>query len=156
MFVKQTDTTLPCTPPSSRCVCSLAEVNTHGRINQDHTSEGLGTQQALDDLCEEYENIFSLHQGDTGHTELLTMDIGTRDYFPIVKKSILYTKSILNRFKKNINVRKIKNYIKKHLPLPSPSVVLPKMLNWESSPKTFMCRLSCFKLFVATSCESSF
>ena len=37
----------------------------------------------LDESCEEYKDILSLHQGDIGHTKLLTMDIDTGDHPPI-------------------------------------------------------------------------
>ena len=45
------------------------------KINLDHTSQSLETQQALNKLFKEYKDIFSLHQGGIGHTQLLTMDI---------------------------------------------------------------------------------
>ena len=58
---------LPCTPPNSKPVCSPAEVNTHRRINLDHTPQSAEIQRKFDELCKEYKEIFSLHQGDLGH-----------------------------------------------------------------------------------------
>ena len=48
------------------------------------------TQQALDDLCEECKDIFSLHQGDIGHSKLCITDIDTRDHPSICKNLIRY------------------------------------------------------------------
>ena len=45
-------------------------------------------------LCEEYSDIFSLHQGDISQTKLFTMDIDTGDYPPIEQKP--YTLSLKN------------------------------------------------------------
>ena len=66
--------------------CSHAEVTMHKRINLDHNPQSLETQNALDNLCQEYKDKFSLHQGDIGHTKFLTMDIDTGNHLPIVQK----------------------------------------------------------------------
>ena len=47
---------------------------------------GLETQQTLNDLCEEYKDTFSLHQGDIGHTKLLAIDIDKGYHHPIALK----------------------------------------------------------------------
>ena len=55
----------------------------HREINLDHTPQSLETPKALDDLCEESKDLFSLCQGDIGHMKLLTMDIDKGDHSPI-------------------------------------------------------------------------
>ena len=47
-------------------------------------------QKVFDELCEDYKDRISLHQGDTGHTKLLTMDIDTGDHPAIVQNLTLY------------------------------------------------------------------
>ena len=42
-------------------------------------------------LCEEYKDIFSLHQGDIGHTKLLTINIDRGDHPLPCKNLICYT-----------------------------------------------------------------
>ena len=42
--------------------------------------------QALDKLCKEYIDIFSLHQGDTSHKKLLIMDTDRGDHPPTAQK----------------------------------------------------------------------
>ena len=64
----------------------MAEVSTHRKINLDHTHQSSENQKALDEFCEEYKDIYSLHQGDIDHTKLLTMDINTGDHPPISQK----------------------------------------------------------------------
>ena len=70
-----------------KLVYSPKEVDTHRKINL-HRSypRCLETQQALDEFCEEYKVIFYLHPVDVSHTELLTVDIDTRDHLPAVQK----------------------------------------------------------------------
>ena len=52
----------------AKLVFSPMEITNHGKINLGSTPLGLEMQKALGELCEEYDYIFSLHQGDTGHT----------------------------------------------------------------------------------------
>ena len=61
----------------------------HRHINPDHTPQSPETQKALDDLCEEYKDTFSLHQGNTGYNKLPTTDIHTGDHPAMAQK--LYT-----------------------------------------------------------------
>ena len=61
--MEKSDSNLHCTLLSAKCLFSPAEVNIHRKICQDHTPQSLETQQVLNELCEEYKYIFSLHQG---------------------------------------------------------------------------------------------
>ena len=67
-------------------MCCPAEVNIHRKITLQHIPQGLEILHTLDDLCEEYKDIFSLHLGDIGHPKLLTINIDMGDYLPIVHK----------------------------------------------------------------------
>ena len=58
-------------------VCLPIEENALGKINLDYTLQSLKTQQVVNNLYEDHKDIFSLHQGDIGHTKLLSMDIDT-------------------------------------------------------------------------------
>ena len=78
LSIEKSNIPLPCTPLSAKFACSPTEVNTHSRINLDHTPQSLETQQALNELCEKCKFIFLLCQGDKGHTKLLPMDMGPR------------------------------------------------------------------------------
>ena len=84
---ERSDTMLPCTLPSVKFICPPAEVNTHRKINLNLTPQSLKTQQALNELYEEYKDIFLLHQGDIDQTKLLMMDVDTWDNAPIAQKS---------------------------------------------------------------------
>ena len=79
------DTTLLYTSSSANFLLP-EEVTTYRKLNLDYTPQSLETQQALYALCEEYQDIFSSHQGDISHTTLLTMDIDIGDYPSIVQK----------------------------------------------------------------------
>ena len=54
--------------------------------NLDSTPLCSEAQEVLNKICKEYKNIFSLHQGDGGHTKLVTMDIDTGDHSPVTQK----------------------------------------------------------------------
>ena len=88
LSMENSDTNLSCSLHSAKFVCSPAEVNTHRKITLDHNPQSQEIQQALAKLCEEYEDIFSIHLGDIGYTKLLTMDIDTEDYPPIAQKTL--------------------------------------------------------------------
>ena len=69
LVTEQSDDTLPCIPPGTNFVHCPAEVSTHTKIKYlDHTPQSQEMHQALNDLCGEYKDIFSLHQGDIGYT----------------------------------------------------------------------------------------
>ena len=59
------------------------------------------TQEVLDQQCEEYKDIFSLHQGNSGHAKLLPIDIDTVDHPLLHKDQILYHLNIPNGLKTN-------------------------------------------------------
>ena len=63
-------------------------MNTHRKINIDHTPNSSETQQALNKLYEEYKDI--LHYSDKGHTILFTLGIDTGDHAPITEKHTHY------------------------------------------------------------------
>ena len=71
---------MPCTQQDAKLLCSCAEIDTHRKINLGSTSLDLEMHKVLDELYEEYKDMFSLHQGDIGHTKLLTMYIHAGDH----------------------------------------------------------------------------
>ena len=64
-------------------------MNTHRKINLDHTQQSSVTWKDFDDLYAECKHIFSLHQGDIGNAKLFTTDINTGDHLPTAQR--LYT-----------------------------------------------------------------
>ena len=66
-----------CTQQDTKHVCSPAEVDIHRKINLESIPLCPEIMKALDKLCGQYKDIYSLHQGDIGHTKLLAMDIDT-------------------------------------------------------------------------------
>ena len=66
-------------------------MNLNLRINVGNTLQSQETQQALNKLCDEYKDIFSLYQGDIYNTKLLTMDIGAENYPSIAQKPYMFS-----------------------------------------------------------------
>ena len=54
---ENSDTSLPCTSTNAKFVYSPAEVNIYRKIYLDHSSQNPKTQQALNELYEEYRDI---------------------------------------------------------------------------------------------------
>ena len=70
-------------------MCYHAKIDKHNGINLDSTPLCPETQRALEELCEECKDIFSLNQNNISHTKLLTVDNNTADNPPMTQK--LYT-----------------------------------------------------------------
>ena len=87
-------------PHDAKLVCSPTNTDTYRKINLGSTPLCLETEKILDELCNEYKDIFSLHQGDTDHTRLLIMDIDT-DIPPITH---YHTENLYFASKKNTNL----------------------------------------------------
>ena len=66
---------------------SPTELDTHRKIILESTPLCPKTQKVCDELCNENQGIFSLHQGDISCSKLLTMDINSGDHPPSVHKS---------------------------------------------------------------------
>ena len=60
---------LPHIPQDAKYTCST-EMDTHRKIDLDSCLLCSEAQKILDEFCEEYKDISSLHQGDIGHTKL--------------------------------------------------------------------------------------
>ena len=85
------------------------------------------TQQVLDDLCEEYKDIFSSHKGDIDHTKLHTMNIDKGNHPPIVQKpytlQLKPTQWVQEELEMLQNIRII---LQRLSPWSSPIVTVPK------------------------------
>ena len=94
LSIENPNTNFPCTSSSAKFVCHPVEVNTHRKINLDHIPQSQEIQTMLDNLCEEYKDIFSIHEGDICHTKLLTMDINKEIILQLYRNPTLLKQSM--------------------------------------------------------------
>ena len=74
MVGSEDEETLPCTSKGVTFVCSLAEVTSHREKYLERTHLELHQEERFKALLTEFQEIFLQHQGDAGHTKLITMD----------------------------------------------------------------------------------
>ena len=83
---KQKMTRLPTTPSTSQFISSPADVLKHRRVALQDAEVPPEIKGKFEQLCKEYEHIFSTDRSDIGQTDLITLDIDTGDHTPIAQK----------------------------------------------------------------------
>ena len=73
-------------PLEKKFITSLAEVNTHRKVNLQDAKVSAKYRKQFKLLCKEFEDIFSKDYTDIGKTPLITMDIDTGDNPPVCQK----------------------------------------------------------------------
>ena len=73
-------------PPKSDMICSLAEVKYHRRVELKDHNASADMKSQFEELCSKFPEVFSTNNEDTGHINLITMDIDTGDNPPSAKK----------------------------------------------------------------------
>ena len=112
----------------------------HTKIKLDHTPQSLEIQVALNELCEEYKGIFLLHQGDIGHTELLTMDIDIRDHPPIAQKPYTLPLKHTQWVHEELEMLAKAGIIPQNVsPWSCPIVIVPRKPQAEEKSKKYLC-----------------
>ena len=67
-------------------ITSPADIEVHRKINLQDADVSEEHQQAFQDLCYEFNDIFSVDSGDIGKTPLVEVEIDTGDSPPITQK----------------------------------------------------------------------
>ena len=98
------------------------------------------TKRKFEDLKEQYPKVFSLSNEDTGHTQVVTMDINTGDSPPVCQKPYTLPLKHYNWVQQEIETLEHAGVIrKKHQPWASPIVVVPKKSAPGEPPHRRMC-----------------
>ena len=96
--------------------------------------------QALKKICEEYKDIFSLHQGDIGHTILPIIDTDTGDHPPIKQKPyMLPLKHTQWIYKELETLQKSGTISRSVFPWSSPIAIVPKKAQPGETPQKYLC-----------------
>ena len=82
-WVPQHHETLPEIASNTAFIYSPADVPGHRRVHLQDKEISVDVHQRFEELCEEYGEAFSKHNEDIGRTNLVKMDIDTRDSPPV-------------------------------------------------------------------------
>ena len=99
--------TLHHTPKDARFVCSPAKVTFHLKVKLEGTQFLPHKKQQFEALCKEFQYIFSQHQSDIGHYQLIIMDTEMRHLPPTAQKTLYFVSQTYSIGSKIRNVRKI-------------------------------------------------
>ena len=73
-------------PEEKKFIASPADIETHREIKLKDADVEPEQRQKFEDLCKEFEDVFSKDSTDLGRTPLLTMDIDTGDHPPVTQR----------------------------------------------------------------------
>ena len=97
-------------------------------------------RKAFEDLCSEFETIFSKDSGDLGKTPLLKMDIPTGDSPPITQRPYTLALKHVQWVQEEIEILEKAGIITKSVsPWASPIVIVPKKTAPGEPPRRWMC-----------------
>ena len=97
-------------------------------------------RKAFEDLCSEFETIFSKDSADLGKTPLLKMDIPTGDNPPITQRPYTLALKHVQWVQEEIEILEKAGIIAKSVsPMASPIVIVPKKTAPREPPRRRMC-----------------
>ena len=73
-------------PEGKKFIASPADIDTHREVKLKDADVEPEQRQQFENLCNEFEDVFSKDSTDLGRTPLLTMDIDTGDHPPITQR----------------------------------------------------------------------
>ena len=123
-----------------RFITSPADIEIHRKINLQDADVSDEHQKALQDLCHEFKDIFSVDSGDIGKTPLVEMEIDTGDSPPITQKPYTLPLKHAEWVQKELEILEKAGVIVRSVsPWASPIVVVPKRSAPGEPPKRRLC-----------------
>ena len=133
-------TTPPKNSPDKKFITSPADVAPNREVQLDDAEVSEEVRQQFQELCEEFEDIFSKDSTDLGTTPLITMDIDTGDSPPICQKPYNLPLKHAEWVRKELEVLERAGVITRSMsPWASPIVVVPKKSAPGEPPKRRLC-----------------
>ena len=119
-----------------RFITSLANIEVHGNIELQDADITKAQQNAFNDLCREFNDIFSTESGDIGKTPLLEVEIDTGDSLPITQKPYTLPLKHTTWVQRELEIlEKAGVKVRSVSPWASPIVVVPKRTAPGEPPK---------------------
>ena len=127
-------------PLKSDMICSPAKVKYHRRVELKDHNASTDTKSQFEELCSQFPEVFSTNNEDTGHTNLITMDIDTGDSPPSAKKPYMLPLKHYDWVQQEIKSLERAGVITRSVsPWASPVVMVPK----KSAPGELLRRRMC-------------
>ena len=121
-------------------ITSPADIEVHRKINLQDADVSEEHQQAFQDLCYEFNDIFSVDSGDIGKTPLVEVEIDTGDSPPITQKPYNLPLIHAEWVQKELEILEKAGVIVRSVsPWASPIVVVPKRSAPGEPPKRRLC-----------------
>ena len=122
-------------------ITSPADIEVHRKINLQDADVSEEHQQAFQNLCYEFNDIFSVDSGDIGKTPLVEVEIDTGDSPPITQKPYNLPLKHAEWVQKELEILKKKAgvIVRSVSPWASPIVVVPKRSAPGEPPKRRLC-----------------
>ena len=135
-----TNDRLPATPDSSRMITSPADVDPHTKVKVPDAEVSPDAKRRLDELCQKYDDIFSKHSGDIGHTKLIEMNIETGDSPPLAQRPYTLPLKHHEWVRAELETLEKAGIITRSIsPWASPIVIVPKRSEPDKPPEKRMC-----------------
>ena len=127
-------------PPESDMICSAAGVKYHRRVELKDHNASTDTKKCFEDQCSQFPEVFSTNNKDIGHTNLITMDIGTGDSLPSAKKPYTLLLKHYDWVQQEIESLERAGIITRSVsPWASPVIMVPKKSAPGEPPRRRMC-----------------
>ena len=121
-------------------ITSPADIEIHRKINLQDADVSEEQQQAFQNLCYEFNDIFSVDSGDIGKTPLVEVEIDTGDSPPITQKPYTLPLKHAEWVQKELEILEKAGVIVRSVsPWASPIVVVPKRSAPGVPPKRRLC-----------------
>ena len=121
-------------------ITSPADIEIHRKVSLQDADVSDEHQKAFQDLCQEFNDIFSVDLGDIGKTPLVEMEIDTGDSPPITQKPYTLPLKHAEWVQKELEIlEKASVVVRSVSPWASPIVVVPKRSAPGEPPKRRLC-----------------
>ena len=128
-------------------ITSPADIEVHRKINLQDADVSEEHQQAFQNSCYEFNDIFSVDSGDIGKTPLVEVEIDTGDSPPITQKPYTLPLKHAEWVQKELEILEKAGVIVRSVsPWASPIVVVPKKIcSRRTSKEKIACRLQSYQ-----------
>ena len=131
---------LPATPANSKLLTSPADISQHQKVKFPNAEIEDSYRKELEELCEQYSDVFSKDASDIGHTKLITMEIPTGDSPPLAQKPyhlpLKHLEWVANELEELERAGVIQRSVS---PWASPIVIVPKRSEEGKPPQKRLC-----------------
>ena len=121
-------------------IASPADIETHREIKLKDADVEPEQRQQFEDLCNEFDDVFSKDSTDLGRTPLLTMDIDTGDHPPVTQRPYSLALKHVEWVREEIEKLEQAGVISRSMsPWANPIVIVPKKTAPGEPPRRRMC-----------------